>query len=259
MCDLVKPFTTMSMISEVEWKRSFKKHFRRSLQSKNSHFRFAVSCALLGIKPVHLVDNLPPDPHKLQQLLQEVLQPCDFASKSCEQRITSHDQTSHCPQLCILAIEQDVLLLNYTALKVSRVCGFLLTPRPVFIDITRGILKPKVIDENDIHQIEQSFLDCIEKSILSLESESSKLNGEHIPVIHHCCHGDHAGGHGTEVNLCSLFGQLLGYPVVYWFDTSKGYSLDMEKLVQHCVVARIEKVGPSNEGKMQVLTVVGVH
>ena len=205
---------------------------------------------------------MPPDPHKLQHFLHEVLQSRDFTSQSREQHTTSHDNMfptsrSHdYPQLCILAIEQDVLLLNDAVLKISH--GALSTPHPVFIDVTRGLLKPKVMNKDDTHQIEQLLSDCLEgiqKSILSSESESSKWN---ITVTQYSCHGDR---HGTEVNLCSLFGQLLGYPVVYWFDTTKGYSLDMEKLVCHCVVARMERVKPTstssgNQEKIQACTTV---
>ena len=35
----------------------------------------------------------------------------------------------------------------------------------------------------------------------------------------------------VELNVCTLFGLLLGYPIVYCFDTKRGYSLDMVDLV----------------------------
>lgn len=307
------------MMSEAaEWKKSFRRHFRSSFLSKSSHFHFDISCAVQGIKPVHLVDSLPPDPYKLQQFLQEVLsrshqqptqshdtisrshqqpttsrdcvsgsheQPCksnDYISGSSEQLTESHDHVSgSCvqpsksldhisrshdktcdSQLCILALEEDVLFINYAAFISS--LKTVPSRHPVFIDITRGLSRPRVMEREDAHKVEKLLHNCLEelKRAFFAVAENREPNGKTIPVIHHRCHGDHVGGCGTtsaEGNLCSLFGQLLGYPVVYWFDTSKGYSLDMETLVQHCVLVRTERVNEvvsiGDQDKIQVCTV----
>jgi hypothetical protein len=119
----------------------------------------------------------------------------------------------------------------------------------VYVDITKGLLKPRVIEKEGRSRIEGTFHICLEE----IEKELSSLVAEEksIPVIRHCCNGHNGDGCGTGQNLSSLFGQLLGYPVVYWFDTSKGYDLDMVKLVQHSVQARTERA--SSAMKTQVL------
>lgn len=296
------------MMSEAaEWKKSFQKHFRSCFLSKSNHFHFDISCAIQGIKPVHLVDCVPPDAYKLQQFLQEVIdrshdkhptlsrdpfsrsheqptctgsheQPCkscdyipgsptksqDHVSGSHEQPCKSHDHISMShdetrdSQLCILVLEEDVLFINYTAFVWS--LKTLPSPHPVFVDITHGLSKPQVMERENAQKVENLLHNCLEELERSFSSsaENSESSIRTIPVVHHRCHGDHVGGCGTaEVNLCSLFGQLLGYPVVYWFDTSKGYNLDMEKLVQHCVLARMERVkvvSNGNQDKVQVCT-----
>ena len=40
----------------------------------------------------------------------------------------------------------------------------------------------------------------------------------------------------ASINLCTVFGCLLQYPAVYWFNSEKGLCLDMEELVQHRVI-----------------------
>ena len=52
-----------------------------------------------------------------------------------------------------------------------------------------------------------------------------------------------------EENGCTLFGQLLGYPVVYWFDRERGYSLDAVELICYTVTVRNRIVeAPSDSG-----------
>ena len=45
-----------------------------------------------------------------------------------------------------------------------------------------------------------------------------------------------ASSEEASINLCTVFGCLLQYPAVYWFNSEKGHCLDMEELVQHKVI-----------------------
>ncbi len=193
-----------------EWKRSFQKHFKGSSQSKCSRFYVDVSCALFGIKPVHLVDYLPQaqDPHKLQLFLQEAL---------------SESRDHHEQDLCILTLEEDVLFVNCAAALSNKTL-------PVFVDVTKGLERPRVM------QTQQDFTQTHKLLSGMLKNDSPFRGDATIPIV---C-GD--SGSVLDGNVCSLFGVLLGYPVVYWFDTSKGYNLDMEKLVCHSVLAKMEGV-----------------
>lgn len=53
----------------------------------------------------------------------------------------------------------------------------------------------------------------------------------------------------VEENGCTLFGQLLHYPVVYWFDMERGYSLDAVELICYTVTVRNRPLEvPSDSG-----------
>lgn len=198
----------------------FKKHFSDHLMSKSNRFYHDISCAVLGIKPAHLLDYIvPPDPVKLQAYLQELLNP----PGSCDR---SQD-------LCILLIEQDVLFINYTSLlslgKINR-------DATIFVDITSDLKKPVLIKELQTFDIlERSLSSCIEVMDKHFCS-SSQSTGCSIPILHHNSSSSSVTVQAQGENVCTLFGWLLGYPVVYWFDPVKGYSLVMETLVRHSLL-----------------------
>lgn len=225
-------------LMEEQWRKTSLKYFGGFLGEKRDHFHFDILCVLLGIKSAHLVDYFPPaaaaQPHKLQLFLQEILLLC-----------RSYDCSWTDQNLCIILLEEDVLFVNFTSLVAYRNA----LPSPVFVDVTSGKEAPVLMEkQNHMEELILSTFDVMERHF-SAHSDGS------IPIIRHCCHGDHSAD-GVTDNLCSLFGQLLGYPVVYWFDTSKGYNLDMERLVRHSVMARRDRVNGIGHSREQVCAYV---
>ncbi len=238
--------------TEEQWNSIFCKYFTTSLsRSKYSQFYSDVTCTLVGVKPVLLIDHMIPHPTKLQNFLRDVL--ICTRTKWC-----GRDQ-----RYCILSIEGDVLLINLTSLSrswkdVTR----------VYIDITKGLEGPEVLrDVALVSSIEESFIGCLKlifqhNSISELASSnttttttttaatpttvtvastttaatpttvtttvaSSSSTTTTFPIVEYTNVGP------SSLNLCSLFGYLLCYPVVYWFDIDKGYCLEVEPLVHH--------------------------
>ena len=234
MCvsEWMKPFTSFHVMADADhrWKTVFLKHFSRSLGSKCKQFRSDLVCLLIGIKPALLLDYLPPDASKIQQFLIEALQLC----KSCDWVHNSRDWTLSNQNLCILTIGKDVLIVNSTALSKN-------IASPIFfIDITKGLSSPVILtDSMIISSIEESFLCCFDRLLKSIRSSICFNTEVNVPIVQYPDTDRTSDEH--KLNVCTLFGRLLCYPVVYWFESSKGYCLDTEELVRHTVEVIMKK------------------
>lgn len=219
-----------------------KKYFSKSSWSRLREFCSAVRFTLLGVKPALLIDCLPPDVDKIQLFLQEVL----HLRRSDPQRNG---------KVFLLTVGDDVLIINSWSL--SRLVR---TASPIFVDVTKGKSKPTIMAE----PMRQSLLERITCSLTSLPEEPDKncvLMEIVVPVVKFPLPNlsfsklfpplltsssqlprplSSVHGH-TEpnLNLCSVFGYLLHYPVVYWFDEEQdGNCLDMEELIRYTVTIR---------------------
>lgn len=250
---------------------TFTGHFMDKLKgyllppSKHHQLLIDVRCVLLGVKPAFLVDYIKPDAEKLQLFVQEQL------SLTHDQILQASNSKCN-PSFCILTIKEDVLLMNVTMLNNSfqSITTQQGEPNPsaptsdnsnthyVYIDVTKGLKQPNLISESENYdlfsKIETQLAIWFKKfqtviktnatqnpvthtqqssNVLRSSTEQSekfKQSAEifsYVPII--SCDA------GAELNVCTLFGRLLGYPVVYWFDTEVGYSLDMEELVCYSI------------------------
>ena len=62
-----------------------------------------------------------------------------------------------------------------------------------------------------------------------------------------------------ELNVCMLFGLLLGYPIVYCFDTKRSYSLDMVDLFCYTLTIRSSDSTQSDSSITSCLQFEQVH
>ncbi|XP_048738738.2 UPF0739 protein C1orf74 homolog isoform X2 [Ostrea edulis] len=92
-----------------------------------------------------------------------------------------------------------------------------------FVDISSNIKTPKILDMNDA-------LNNVKALCFSLVSENAVSKTE------------------TDVNLSSVFGVLIGYPVVYWFDSDSLKSMGNSQVVQH-----VEVVGRRSDRQTDVV------
>lgn len=115
---------------------------------------------------------------------------------------------------------------------------------PVYLDITKGRHQPKLLDDENQVTLNGIFIQWL--GVVKSSYQQNTVDKTELCIIPCCTKipnsstqtlssvqqqtGDKETLGDTELNVCTLFGQLLGYPVVYWFDTERGYSLDMVEL-----------------------------
>ena len=194
----------------------FKKYFSKSSWSKRKQFCSDVKHTLLGFKPALLIDCLCPDAPRIQQFLQELIQlglPCD---------------TQNCSVISIVVIGEDVLIVNHSAMSGLVMSG----SRPIFLDVTKGNTQPIIMDGSKGQPIISFSHQLLPETLHNSQVEIAPIVAFPMPTS--ASLSAHTNPEPVP-NLCSVFGYLLHYPVVYWFDTEKGHALDMEELLLHRV------------------------
>ena len=169
----------------------------------------AVNC---GIKPCFLFDYGPVKPDQMLHLMHDLLQ----------QGLLHH--VSQPATFLILEVGGDVLLCNMVALRdhLSRVFN----ERTIaFTDISKTNKQPKLIDQLDM--LNGNIAEILEDLLIFCNSDNENNYEISFP---------------PSLNLTTLVGILLGYPVVYWFSRSnehEGNSLEINTLLVFKVMAQI--------------------
>ena len=130
---------------------------------------------------------------------------------------THSDPRASSPKLSILKLGEDVLLMNLELLLEWD------SSHPEFVNITKGIQLSRLASEEECSIVNRQ-LAVWYKDILQKLTEPSEV----LAIVSSSDVSD-------NVNRCTLFGCLLNYPVVYWFDPEIGYSLNMVDLVCYTV------------------------
>jgi len=142
-----------------------------------------VRCVINGIKPAWLVDYLPLDESKLYHLLEESMLGGIFT-------LQEHS-------LAILTLNSDLFLIN-TSINLLNNASKL----PTFVDISEKSGQPSIIN---------CLCESIKATIQSIQAMVTAGSAEKLFTVHLTV--------PSHVNLCSVFGWLLGYPIIYWFDS----------------------------------------
>ena len=235
------------------WREGLKKHFGASSCSKWRQLAADVQCVALGIKPAYLVDSLKPDAVKFCSLLEDVLSPISTLADDDHQTHAGlgvrydHLQASvgfgvsskWLSELRVVSVGSDVLLLNWTTVQ-----DMFQNPQSscIYVDIgksTDSCGGSRAGGHAADAHISVESAPGIEENCRLWFSQLSKQEDE----ASHSESDDKSKGVlmclSTEVpsdlNMCSLFGRLLGYPVVYWFDPAGEYSLDLVDLTNYHV------------------------
>ena len=204
------------------WRQGLKKFYGVSASRKWQQLATDIECVANGLKPAYLLDVLSPSPHLFRSFLDHVL---------CEQR-GSDPQRSAVVQkwlveLRVVSLGSDVLLINKTAVEK------LFQSSCVYVDISETENRSRS-EKPDAHIRIHSSSDVGEEcrhwysTLMATETahEPSKSNNSVILLTVPL---------DPDLNVCTLFGRLLGYPVVYWFPPSTDYCLDYVDLVRHQV------------------------
>ena len=217
------------------WKNSLSKHFGAASCCKWQQLYNDVICIILELKPALLLDYLRPDAKKLQLLLQEV---------------KSGGTLPQSPNLIVVKIGEDVLLVN----TQGNDCATWSTPIPLlrahcYVNITKGLELPTLISDKLAANLEQN-LESWWRELGNGFQHQCSVKDVAIPIVD--------SGNSFH-NVCTLFGKLLGYPAVYWFDPDQGYSLEMVNLISHTVTV-CSRVQASPSGmKLPTMEQVHVH
>lgn len=144
-------------------------------------------CVVNRIKLTWLVDYLPLDAIKMRRLLEDSVSAGVFT-------IQDHS-------LAIIMLNSDLLVIN-TSIQLAT------PPDTVFIDISTKLDKPVVVSECAWEPVRCAIQE-IHRSITS----AAKSCAEQMLIMTQLLLAQ-------DVNLSTVFGWLLGYPAVYWFDNS---------------------------------------
>ena len=189
------------------WRDCLRNCFGRSSTAiKAAQLHDDITCLSRGLKPALLLDYIRPDARALQQFLHS---------------LSRHGIALPYHQLAILSINQDVFLTHVPTL--NRISGRTIK----FMNISGAQRGESMTMLNEDHSsvLEHQIKNWSDAAVSSLPSSE-----EGYPVISEI--------EACSVNLCSLYGWLVGYPVVYWFDERGDYNLDNVELSLWTVNAR---------------------
>ena len=210
---------------EARWRRALKKHFGASSCNKWSQLAADVQCVGVGLKPVYLLDSLQPDGTKLCSLLEDVLS-------------STEEGKQWLRDLCVLVVKSDILLVNWSAVQNTFSSSGKSNTYVIITKPTQTPGSPSMADPDEFIRVERAsaLAAQIEKEAsvwyANVLAEVGKLYSSNSEEkLLQCVDTVVPPG----MNVCTLFGRLLGYPVIYWFDPVQGYSLDMVELAHYSV------------------------
>ncbi len=200
--------------------RSFKLAFGVQIStSKRNQLLADISAVVLGLKPALLIDCGLITASEFRSLLVDIL-------KSLGLHLREVLKGFH-----IVKIYDDILLINLLAGDVLWSVECI----PHYINIDKGLLSPCMltVDTSQHAFIERTISKVYDKltsvvSELQYQQTENNLDSKIISIVE-------LDLLVRDFNLCTLFGRLLGYPLVYWFDINNGYTLDMIPLVRYSV------------------------
>ncbi|KAK7479779.1 hypothetical protein BaRGS_00028959 [Batillaria attramentaria] len=175
------------------WAKLTAQHLGKRLTGKWQHFMLDLLCVDYGLKPALLLDFAVADVSAVHSLL-KALQDSNLLQSR---------------QLKILCIGMDVLVVNMNVFRdrlLSDTCEEIFS-QYCFVDVSANLEKPEILswDSDSLHPTRTCFLGLMDELQSEKETCSLSLDGDAV---------------GHLPNPSTLFGVLLDYPVVYWYDMS---------------------------------------
>ncbi|XP_029947193.1 UPF0739 protein C1orf74 homolog [Salarias fasciatus] len=165
---------------------------RKSLSVTQSLNLAAQVCAVdVGLKPSLLYDINGADAEQLQEYLSS-LQSLQLVSRS----------------LLVMSLNGNSFIVNPATVKTN-IQQMLEDSSVAVVDVCHSLESPTIanLQKCELRSVGQELLNLMEEFEKHEEAEKPLYVGEGI----------------EDWNLCSVFGLLLGYPVVYWFDQTTGF------------------------------------
>lgn len=145
----------------------------------------------LGLKPTLLYDINGAAAEQLQEYLSS-LQSLQLVSKS----------------LLVMSLKDNNFIVNPTSLKTN-IQQVLDDGSVTVVDVCHSLENPAIAN------LQKCQLRSVGQELLILLEEFQQLREAEKPL--------YVGEEREDWNLCSVFGLLLGYPVIYWFDQTLGF------------------------------------
>lgn len=195
------------------WRRAVGNIFNCFDRKKAQQLHDDVLCMSHDLKPALLLDYLKPEVKSLHKLLNSV--PIRAPLKS---------------QWTILRYNEEVFLGNF-----PQITSQVLNDTIAMVDVTTTV--PTVMEDETTAVMCREVSEWLEKTTFKLQG----CNKESCAVIE--------APISPTLNPCTVYGWLLGYPVVYWFDEERGYQLGMVELVRNVVTAtnQAHSVSPATQ------------
>lgn len=161
----------------------------------------AVDC---GIKNSYLVDQCCVSPEQMTRLVRRLYIE-DFLSRE---------------DLDIVVIFQDIFVIQKDSV-LRHLSGILNEDKICFVDVSQGLPEPKMLNEREFKITIKNF--CLEfteflKQPIKPFGERENIGNIRSSLIYN-----------SDLNPCTIFGVILGYPVVYWCN---------EKSITNCLSER---------------------
>ena len=243
---------------EKAWKAGLRRCYGASSSRKWYKLSADVYYVAMGLKPAYLLDTLKPDPSLFCSLLNYVFSELLRQGK----HHVSDKVVKWQSELRVVSVGSDVVLVNLSALRDlfqeshQTLCAYVDIGKP----LSQHGSTCSVCTDSHIHlhcfsEVEDK---CRQWYSLLLETETSltpaaSCSGSSETAS---CLRLMAVEPTPDLNVCALFGRLLGYPVVYWFPPSIGYSLDHVELVNYRVSASSKDHGAAGQ-EMHSVKVLG--
>lgn len=165
---------------------------RKSLSITQSLDLAAQVCAVsLGLKPSLLYDMNSANAEQLREYLSS-LQSLQLVSKS----------------LLVMSLSGNCFVVNPGSLKTN-IQRVLHDSSVIMVDVGHSLESPAITD------LQKCKLMSVGQKLQILLEEFQQLKEAEKPL--------YVEEESEDWNLCSVFGLLLGYPVIYWFDQTMGF------------------------------------
>ena len=186
-----------------EWKQLLQQHLGKWIRHRWLSVTLDIIVVDFGIKPAFLFDYGTVTATKMSELLS-----------------SAHASGFLRTELCVVCIEMDLLIVSPKTLHSEPFES--LFEKLAIVDISGSLTQPNIVDDKELLKTtfeEFNKIKCFTGSIKSL-----KVSDNH------------------EFNPSTLFGLLLGYPAVYWYDMNSDINcLSMQALLCYKVIGTLNQ------------------
>ncbi|XP_038067457.1 UPF0739 protein C1orf74-like [Patiria miniata] len=207
----------------MEAEHIVKRYLGKTAKKNWKHILLSIEGVSSGIKPSFLYDYSCLEPSQLSKMTAD-LAASGFLAKE---------------NLQVLGLGQDAFLTNISCVKdtVDEIYKALEKGRQVVVDVSAHLEQPKLLEDETVQRIKDQVGDVL------AQLQDPQNNSQAVLELHP----------QQGWNLSTVFGVLLGYPVVYWYSDVENCSncLSMIPLRVYRVSIESDKPNSSSSAKYE--------